>query len=139
MKDYDYATSNYYFVTVCTCDKQCIFGMTGKLTQWGKIAEQGILCITEHYPDVIVDQYVVMPNHIHAILYLKGGKINLSRVIGSYKSYVSKKIHETEPDKTIWQTSFHDHIIRNENAYRKIWQYIESNPVNWEKDCFYSG
>ena len=94
--------------------------------------------ISHHYPDVIVNQFVIMPNHVHAILYIRDKRANLSRVIGSYKSFVSKSIHEVEPDRIVWQASFHDHIIRNEMAYQKIWQYIESNPMNWEQDCFYT-
>ena len=94
--------------------------------------------IKQHYPNVTVDKFVVMPNHVHAILCICNKQTNLSRVIGSYKSFVSKRVHEAEPDKVVWQASFHDHIIRNEKAYQQIWQYIESNPVNWEKDCFYT-
>ena len=97
-----------------------------------------MLEIKQHYPNVTVDKFVVMPNHVHAILYICNKQANLSRVIGSYKSFVSKKIHKAEPDRIVWQASFHDHIIRNEKAYQQIWQYIESNPVNWEKDCFYT-
>ena len=138
LRGYDYSSENYYFVTICSGDKECIFGRTDKLNQYGEWASQGMEEISQHYPDVIVDKFVVMPNHVHAIIYIKDKKANLSRVIGSYKSYVAKKIHEIEPGKAVWQASFHDHIIRNEKSYHNIWQYIEGNPINWEKDCFYT-
>ena len=137
LKDYDYSSENYYFVTICTNGKKCIFGQSNQLNRYGEYAFQGLQEIPQHYPDVIVDKFVVMPNHIHAIVYVSGGKSNLERVMGSYKSYVTKKIHESEPDKKVWQVSFHDHIIRNEQAYQKIWLYIDGNPMNWDKDCFY--
>ena len=50
---------------------------------------------------------------------------------------VSKKIHNTD-NKKIWQRSYHDHIIRGENDYQKIWEYIDTNPLKWELDCFYN-
>ena len=137
LKGFDYSSENYYFITICTHEKKCIFGKTGNLSDFGEYANQGLVQIPNHYPNVIVDKAVVMPNHIHAIVYLQGGKSNLSRVIGSYKSFVTRKIHETNPEMKVWQSSFHDHIIRNECSYQKIWQYIDSNPMNWEKDCFY--
>ena len=137
MKNFDYTSPNYYFVTVCTWEKKCIFGKPGEETQFGRIAETGIVKISKHYPDVSVEKYVVMPNHIHMILSLKERKTRLDRIVGSYKSYVTNEIHNYRPEITVWQRSFHDHVIRNEQAFQKIWLYIEGNPGNWEKDCFY--
>ena len=77
-----------------------------------------------------------MPNHIHLILNLSisGGHRNppLQNVIGQLKSYTTSKFGDV-----LWQRSFHDHIIRNEKDYQKIWEYIDTNVVRWEKDCFY--
>ena len=53
------------------------------------------------------------------------------------KSFVSKEIHKWNPQLRVWQTSFHDHVIRGENDYLKIWQYIDDNPAKWDEDCFY--
>ena len=138
LKGYDYSVSNYYFVTVCTHEKQCIFWDAENISPYGKIAEQGILDIQKHYPDVKVDKYVVMPNHVHILLFLSGGKSRLEYVIATWKAYVTREIHKIKPDLKVWQASFHDHIIRNEKSYQNIWLYIESNPMNWEKDCFYT-
>ena len=135
---YDYSQPNYYFVTICTKEKHCIFGKAGSLNWRGNIAEEGIFAITKHFPSVLIDKYVVMPNHIHAIVILQQTDVNLTTVIGQYKAHVSRKIHEKEPERTVWQTSFHDHVIRNQQSYEKIWLYIDANPANWEKDCFFS-
>ena len=134
---YDYATPNYYFITICTHEKKCIFGQPGKLNAYGKIAEECVKKIEAVFPSVDVDNYVVMPNHIHMILALKenGEETNISTVIGQYKATVTKKIAES---KNIWQRSFHDHIIRNQTSYEKIWNYVEYNAAKWEQDCFYS-
>ena len=135
---YDYATPNYYFVTICTWEKKCIFGSGTQLSGNGKIAEQGLLEVNKHFPTVKLDKFVVMPNHIHGIFVLEEGAPNLSAVIGQYKSYVSRQIRLRMPGVKVWQSSYHDHVIRDQKAYEKIWLYIDANPLNWEKDCFFA-
>ena len=137
LKNYDYTASNVYFVTICTHEKRCIFGDPSQLNSYGQIVYQGIRNIPIHYPDVKIEHFVVMPNHVHMLLYLKGKQISLSQVIGTWKAYVTRQIHKKDPELIIWQSSFHDHIVRDEKGYQNIWQYIEGNPMNWEKDCFY--
>ena len=83
-----------------------------------------------------------MPNHIQAIFVVRDAKAekglgDLSIIVGQYKSSVTKEIRQLEPNKEVWQRSFHDHIIRSQKSYEKIWKYIESNPIKWEEDCFY--
>ena len=134
---YDYSTPNYYFVTICTRDKRCLFGKPGQYNACGEIARQGIEEIDTHFPSVRVDKYVVMPNHVHAILELRNHDADLSVVIGQYKSYVTRKVRKILPETLVWQTSYHDHVIRDQTGYEKIWQYIEGNPQNWERDCFF--
>ena len=136
LSGFDYSTQNYYFITICTHGKECIFGKPDMRNTYGEYAYEGLVQIPKHYPDVRVEKFVVMPNHVHAVLFLRGTGSNIERVVGSYKSYVSKKVHNHEPDRKVWQDSFHDHVIRNEESYQKIWLYIEENPRNWQKDCF---
>ena len=136
MKHFDYASPNYYFITICTRDRACLFGRPGALNPLGRVAMEGILKIEDHFPGVTVDKFVIMPNHVHAIVILNGSA-DLSAIIGLYKSYVTKNIRKWIPDLKVWQTSFHDHVIRNQTAYEKIWLYIDSNPNNWGKDCFF--
>ena len=93
LQNYDYRRENYYFVTVCAHHKQCVFGAAGKPNVVGQMAAQGIKDISRHFPGVDVDEYVVMPNHVHMILVFPQEQCNLSAVVGSYKSYVSKMFH----------------------------------------------
>lgn len=142
LPNYDYSTDNYYFVTICTYEKKCIFGSPDKLNIMGNIAKADLLRIPEHFQNVKVDHLVVMPNHIHAIIVIgcnnkEGTRPKLDIIIGQYKSGVSRKIRKHFSDTTVWQRSFHDHIIRSRASYEKIWEYIETNPLRWEKDCFY--
>ncbi len=139
LKNYDYSTENYYFVTICTADKKHLFWDRGKLSAMGQIAKEELEKIPEHYNMVAVDKYVVMPNHIHAILIIgcgrQSGKMpTLSSVVGSYKSGVSRRIHQLNPMVSVWQKSFYDSVIRNDPMYREIWNYIEGNPMEWESD-----
>ena len=136
LSGYDYSRSKYYFVTICTDEKKDLFGEIGKLNCFGKIAEQKLLEIEQHYENVFVDKYVIMPNHIHAIIILKKLKTErsrpfptLSEVVGLYKSGVTKEIHKIESELKIWQKSFNDVIIRNEKAYNEICKYIYDNPL----------
>ena len=85
------------------------------------------------YTNVAVDKYIIMPNHIHLIISITGGHGDppLQQIIGQFKSYTQKSYREK-----LWQRSFHDHVIRNENDYDKIWEYIDTNVLKWNEDCF---
>ena len=144
MSFFDYASSHYYFVTICTHEKKCIFGYTDNLSRYGQIAADSITRISAHYSSVAVDKFVVMPNHIHMILIIgcdpdKKENPSLDQVVGAYKSGVSREIHKIGYTFPVWQRSFHDHVIRNQKDYERIWAYIDTNPMRWETDCFYYG
>ena len=135
---YDYSKENFYFITICTSNKKCIFGSPNYLNKSGMIADEYIQKIPEYYPNVLVDKYVVMPNHVHIILYLTvANNSKVSQIVGQYKMAVSKAIRAMAGDISVWQRSFYDHVIRNEKRYLKIWEYIDNNPAKWETDCFY--
>ena len=68
---YDYSSENFYFITICTHGKRCIFGKPGELNGKGQITEEFFLKIPQLHPEIRLDKYVVMPNHIHAIIDLK--------------------------------------------------------------------
>ena len=138
MSHYDYTQPGYYFITICTKDKKCIFGAPCCLNPYGQAAKWGLDEIEKHTKGIKVDKYVVMPNHIHAILVLTDNTADLSVVVGQYKSAVTRRIHEKEQNIKVWQASYHDHVIRNEQDYLKIWNYIDTNPIRWEKDCFFT-
>ncbi len=137
---YDYSKENYYFITICTHEKKCIFGNADDLNSFGKIAMKDLQELASRYTGISIDICVVMPNHIHAILVINGQpekKVSLHQIIGLYKSGVSRKIRKLAPDTLVWQRSFHDHIIRTQSSYEKIYRYIQFNSQKWEEDRFY--
>ena len=150
LKGYDYSAVGIYFVTICIRDRVSMLWDVGAriarpqnplytLTAYGKAVDEAVQEIPERYPMVTVDQYVIMPNHIHLLLAIHHAEDNcimrtptVSTIMCQMKGAVTKKI-----GFSMWQKLFHDHIIRNEEEYLKIWRYIENNPMNWEEDCFY--
>ena len=137
--EYDYSKAGYYFITICTHEKKCIFGTTEDLNEWGKIAERDLKEIPLHFPNIRMDAYIIMPNHIHAIVIMEqDDSTSLNQMVGLYKSGVSRKIHKMKPEAIIWQRSYYDHVIRNQVEYEKIWEYVTYNRQKWETDCYYS-
>ena len=109
------------------------------LSEYGKIVDVAIQNIPRVYPAVSVNKYVIMPNHVHLLLQIypdaSGQPMTaptISTVVQRMKAYVTKEI-----GFSIWQKLFHDHILRNESEYPKIWEYIDQNPLKWEDDCFH--
>ena len=152
LADYDYSTSGYYFVTICTHNRKNLFSnivgqglapAENKLCAFGKIAKQELCDLEKRYKTIKIDKYVIMPNHIHAIIVIKNETAGaspcptLSDVVCTFKSFTTRKCHLINFDTKIWQTSFYDHIIRDEKDYLKIWNYIDANPQKWNEDCFY--
>ncbi|MBP3337499.1 MAG: transposase [Clostridia bacterium] len=149
LKGYDYSTPGAYFITICVKDrKQLLSKIVGAdshivpknyLSNCGLICDKYINNINNKYENVTVDKYVIMPNHIHLIIFLHGTMKassptkNIETIIRSFKTLVTKEI-----GYSIWQRSYHDHIIRGEKDYQKIWEYINTNPLKWESDCFYN-
>lgn len=140
LKDYDYSQCGMYFVTICTHEKRRLFGDVNMLNTFGCIAETELLEIEKHNSCVSVEKYVVMPNHIHAIIFIDhehGKAPSLSQIVGWYKAGVSRKIRVIEPNLVIWHRSFYDRVIRDEKEFLNIWQYIDENPLRWELDEHY--
>ncbi len=146
LKYYDYSTPGVYFITICTVDMANFFWksmdlkfseglpVSGEhLSRHGKIVKESINKIEQVYPTVSVNNYVVMPNHIHLLLQIHydGVMPNISTVIQQFKGYVTKKLGFSP-----WQKLFHDHVVRDLNDYDRIYRYISSNPIVWHHDCF---
>ena len=150
LENYDYSMPGVYFVTICTKHKRMVLSdIVGDglpvPKPAGKIAAQWIERIPEKYDQVSVLHSVVMPNHIHMLLRIEkvGGtgdpSPTLGNIIGWYKYHVTKYVNEQEgtQGQVLFQRSYHDHVVRGEKDYRKIWNYIEGNPMKWKEDCFY--
>ena len=157
LKQYDYSAPGSYFVTICAKDRRCIFSEIVErgprpgcpavltppdvqLTDIGQIVEQYIRSTEQVYAGVTVDKYVIMPNHVHILLTIhspQDGGVRAPRptvpmMIRAIKSMVTR-----EAGGMIWQTSFYDHVVRDEVSYQEIWQYIDENPRRWQKDELY--
>ena len=152
LKEYDYTTPGAYFITICTHNKECIFGkiVPGNMTcdaqmcysPVGEIAKKCLLDIESHYKNVEIDNWVIMPNHIHLLIRITE-RINpfptydIPNVIGKYKAAVTRSVGNAFIHSgKLWQSSFYDHVIRNDADYGEIWQYISGNPSKWLDDCF---
>ena len=157
LKDYDYSQNGYYFITICTQGRKCVlceivgagfharlfpnFHATPnvELKHIGKEIQNTIQYINDNYNYVKIDNYIIMPNHIHLIIILQnpqmGGHGNppLQNVVGQLKSFTTKKYNNV-----LWQRGYYEHIIRNEQEYLKICEYIENNPQKWEEDKYWT-
>ena len=149
--NYDYSSPGCYFITVCTKNKEHLFGkvVVGAsiarpyemiLSDYGKTVKIAIEKIPDYYSSVAIDNYVIMPNHIHLLLQIKATGIGrpmvaptVSQIVQQLKGSVTKQIGFSP-----WQKTFHDHIIRDKADYDNIWNYIEYNTLKWESDFFYS-
>ena len=153
LKDYDYSENGLYFLTVCTKNKEKLLGnivgdgVTGvpktELSPIGKIVEKYILSIN-NTEKITVQNYVIMPDHIHLLIFVDNYTENLtsngtsktpsptnslvSHMVSTFKRFCNKEI-----GYNIWQRSFFDHVIRGEQDYLKHYRYIESNTSLWLK------
>jgi len=141
---YDYSQSGAYFVTVCTHDKRHLFGSVHDdlmhLNDLGQLTYDRIGLIPDSYDNVELSDYVVMPNHVHMIVFLYDAKDKaplLSNIVGGYKSGVTRvACQELGFRGTLWQGRFHDHIIRSEASLNDIRFYVQTNPARWGADRF---
>ena len=154
LKDYDYSRSGYYFVTICTDDRVHQFGniVDGqiRLNQWGKMAQKCWQGIPDHFPSVELDEYVVMPNHIHGIIIVGAGfprpdtkgaetaplRPTLGQIVAYFKYQSTKHINiiRGSQGRRVWQRNYWEHVIRNENDLNRTREYIRNNPVSWDID-----
>ncbi|HAO99202.1 MAG TPA: transposase [Fibrobacteres bacterium] len=164
LRGYDYASPGTYFVTLNAQNRLHLFGeiVNGsvQLNMYGKLAFDCWEQIPTHFPYVHLDEFIIMPNHVHGILQilkdpiesvgtrhavsrrdpkeLFGNPISgaLSTIIRSFKSETTRKINllRGSPGEIVWQRRFHDHIIRNDTALNNIREYILKNPAKWQWD-----
>ena len=175
LKNYDYSENGAYFVTICSKNKEALFGkVVGdgipdvplaecddngnvyvKLSDVGQTVQQTIKYIDEHNKNIKIEKYVIMPNHIHLIIMVNrindigfgtSGKPSptenedetraneiIPKLISSLKRYTNK-----QSGIDLWQRSYHDHIIRTQKDYDEIWEYIDTNPIKWQLDKYYT-
>lgn len=147
LKGYDYSSNASYFLTICSDKRQEIFSQivfdntvganNVRLSKIGQKIENCILKIEEIYPCVFVDNYIIMPNHIHLILTIDTRRRpmvapTVATVIKQFKGAASK-----EAGTSIWQKGYYDHIIRNENDFNETMKYITFNAQKWDEDKYF--
>ena len=163
LPEYDYSSPGAYFVTICTHDRRCLLSritvgalheapaVSLNLTEIGQIVKEFIEILPSRYPDLAVEHYVIMPNHIHLLLRfdteralreapLRTGESRslLAKAIGFLKMNSSKLVHQKYPRLELWQRSYHEHVIRDERDYLDVWEYIDTNPAKWALDRYYA-
>ncbi|MBU0649420.1 transposase [Patescibacteria group bacterium] len=164
LPSWDYSSAGFYFVTICTKDRKEYFGDVNKeemvFNDLGIIARKYWQEIPRHFAQVELDEYIIMPNHVHGIIKIRrdealprlykgmpysGSHVQMSKIspkqgslaviIGSYKSAVAKYIHQLQDSKKFqWQSRYYDAIIWDERSLQNIYEYIKNNPINWQYD-----
>ena len=153
LKNFDYSSNGYYFVTICSHNRKNIFSkIVGQglapaeteLLPYGVVVQEQLLALEKRFDGVRIDNYVIMPNHINAIVVIDKNTAGaspcptLSDIFCAFKSLTTRMCKAVYPIEKLFQNSFHDHIIRGERDYEKIWEYIEFNALKWQEDCFYN-
>jgi len=157
LRNRDYSTNGRYYITICTQNRECTFGNIidniMKLNESGKIVKYEWVKTARIRPNIQLDKYIIMPNHIHGIIIINnyGGvwqcaptiknefrspSQTIGSIIRGFKSAVTKHINKIRhtPAKAVWQRNYYEYIIRNRYDMGRIRQYIEMNPANWAQD-----
>ena len=154
LKDYDYSEEGAYFVTICAHNRECLFGNISdgrmQLSRIGKVVEDCWKWLGDQYDYVYLDEWVIMPNHLHGIIVITdedlGGSRTaptkefkhkpLGRLIGAFKTVSARRIKDMRKSATarVWQRNYYEHIVRNEKELIGIREYIVNNPFTWDKD-----
>lgn len=156
---YDYTQQGAYFITVVTQNRNYLFGQIVEgimcSNTFGNIVSQVWQSIPKHHPKTVVDPFIIMPNHMHGIINIVGARRavplhqyeefgkpvpgSIPTIIRSFKSETTRRINNLRksPGAKVWQRNYYEHVIRDENDYEKIFEYILTNPQNWLKDNEY--
>jgi putative transposase len=171
LKGYNYSQAGLYFITICCNDRACLFGQIHNgimiLNDAGSTAQQCWVKIPAHFQNIVLHEFIVMPNHIHGILEIVGANNHSpdihspeqltqyvpsfdnkaknisplrspSQTIGSvvrgFKIGVTKWMRQNTNVHIVWQRNYYEHIIRDEQSFLKISEYILNNPKNWGND-----
>jgi putative transposase len=162
LKEYDYSQSGAYFVTMCAWQRECLFGeiKDGEilLNAYGELVMKCWNDLPNHYHHARLDEFVVMPNHVHGIIMINVGaglkpalfekaqgaglkpaptrQHGLQEIVRAFKSFSSRRINDMRntTDIPVWQRNYYEHIIRDERELHTIREYIKYNPLKWDED-----
>jgi putative transposase len=154
---YDYSTPGAYSFTICVHEREPLLGRvngeTVELSAEGRIALAVWNNLPNHYPHIVLDEFVIMPNHIHGIIFLhdddndshgRGGlsvpaqpsRVSFTEIIRFFKTESAKRInrHRGTPGHPVWQRSFHERVLRDDTDLYETRRYIHNNPAHWSLD-----
>ena len=138
---YDYGQPGMYFITACTHNRLCILGdvedYSMKLSNIGLIAQDCLSSLPQWFPNMEIDQHVIMPNHFHALIYIKERGTSLREIIGAVKSATTRRARKVDQRllaSDLWQRGYFDHVVRTEKSLCALRQYILDNPTKWAVD-----
>ncbi|HNQ66838.1 MAG TPA: transposase [Bacteroidales bacterium] len=141
LQGYDYKSDGLYYITILEKNGEHIFGKViegeMKLNEYGLIVQDCWYDLPNHYENLILDEFCIMPNHVHMIMIVKNidgfKKHGISEFVRAFKTFSSRKINEARntPGKKNWKVDFWDEIIRTVERYYEIKEYIRNNPKNW--------
>jgi len=159
IKGYDYSNNGAYYMTICTQNRELLFGNVKNkemhLNEYGNIANKYWLDLSERYPNIMLDEYIIMPNHIHGIIFIQNNdntvgvihelplhdpkqrrKMLIPKIVGYFDMNVAKQINilRNTRGKRVWQRNYYEHVIRDEADLNRIREYIINNPANWYDD-----
>ena len=150
LNGYDYSRPGAYFVTICTRNRMCVFGnvVGGRmvLNDCGRVVETVWEALPEHYPHIELDVFVLMPNHVHGVIWMVGAGFKpaptsgkghgLPEIVRGFKTFSSRRINDIRrtPGVPVWQRNYFERIVRNDNELNRIREYIAANPTQWAFD-----
>ena len=152
IKDYDYSQDGGYFITICLQNRELLFGeivdAQMQLSIVGKMIQKWWQELENKFPNVVLGQYIIMPNHLHGIIHINWRTHRSAPTIGdmvqwfktmSTNEYIRgvKSGKFTPFEKSLWQRNYWEHVIRNDNDLDHICEYIINNPYNWQNDDLY--
>lgn len=152
LKEYDYSQPGMYFLTMCTKNRECLFGEVKNgemvLNDFGEIAKKWWRNLENKFPNISLDEYKIMPNHLHGIINVRAihespvrDKIDrrrmlLPKTVGYFKMNSAKDINKKRRSEgvPVWQRNYYEYIIRDEESLDAIRNYIINNSLNWNHD-----
>ena len=160
LREYDYSLPGAYFVTICTQRRECLFGevIEGemRLSPYGRAATECWSDLPNHYGYVELDEFVIMPNHVHGIITIPGaadfdvgaglkpaptGPVSAKRhglpeIVRGFKTFSSRRINRfrKSPGQPVWQRNYYEHVVRGDADLDRIRKYVQDNPAKWAED-----
>ncbi len=144
LPEFDYGQPGAYFITICTHERELLF----EDPLFAEVARTEWHVSTQHRTEVRLDAFVVMPNHVHGIVWLlpvgarRASPVSgapaqsLGAFVGAYKSTVTRSVNivRAMPGAPVWQRGYYEHVVRDEADLERVREYIRDNPARWEFD-----